>query len=253
MRTTDFFNVPLSSAANPGPVNTSTLGPAKVPRRNALALDAASDEPPPASQRTHFLTFASEAAFLTVRRSWLSLLESGFYWGPLSQARAAAELGGQEDGTFLVRNSADSRHLYTLSVQTPLGAANVRIKFDGGAFYLETERELEVSAPKFECIISLLQYYMRRTAAEEEEEEEEEERRTRSGGCGGAASPRRSRGVPLRLRRPLGRSRRPPRLDHCCRRTLSACCAQSGSNSALEGLPLPSKLKEFLAVYPFQL
>lgn len=58
---------------------------------------------------------------------WLDLQELdavGWYWGPLSRRSAETKLDGKPEGTFLVRDSSDRRHLFALSVRT--GSREVR-------------------------------------------------------------------------------------------------------------------------------
>ncbi|GCB73730.1 hypothetical protein scyTo_0002811 [Scyliorhinus torazame] len=164
------------------------------------------------------------------------LESSGFYWAALSGSEAKERLSGQPVGTFLLRDSADPRHLFTLSVRTETGITNLRVcqrqapAPGGGTFYLETEGGGTPASPSpeavaYNCVVKLADYYVRLS------------------GAGAALYRRRGRGqdpMPLLLRRPL--LCKVPALQDLCRRALNLQL----SSGDLEALPLPSSLREGL-------
>ncbi|KAK7075854.1 SOCS box protein [Halocaridina rubra] len=89
------------------------------------------------------------------------LAESGWYWERLSWRQAETLLQSTSLGTFIVRESADTRFLYSLSVQTERGPTSVRIHYTTGKFRLDCESYMTSSIPEFSSIITLIEYYIR--------------------------------------------------------------------------------------------
>lgn len=98
------------------------------------------------------------------------LEKSGFYWGAISGIKAKALLRDQPVGKFLVRDSSDSRHLFTITLVTATGITNVRIVLCEGLFSLDkkdtytTKRNREEfqhrCTPRFDCVVKMVFYYM---------------------------------------------------------------------------------------------
>ena len=94
-------------------------------------------------------------------RSLHRLLISGWYYGRMSWETARSKLRPAPVGTFLVRDSSDERHLFSLSVKTPRGTTSVRLVFSGG-FRLDcSDPAVEPAMPRFDCIIALITHYVR--------------------------------------------------------------------------------------------
>lgn len=174
-------------------------------------------------------TFASLQQYQMVLSTLRKLQESGFYWGAITGKEANAMLVAETTGTFLVRDSSDNRHLFTLSVKTASGTKNLRIQCDAASFYLQTEPKNIQSVPHFDCILKLVHYYMPQSKGN-----------TRGGNnyyiySGGEK-------IPLELIKPLSCSL--STLQHLCRKTVNGHLDVSSKRDQL-----PHHLKEFLQEY----
>ncbi|XP_054615495.1 suppressor of cytokine signaling 3-like [Dunckerocampus dactyliophorus] len=173
--------------------------------------------------------FASKAQYQMVLATLHKLQESGFYWGAITGKEANALLGAENTGTFLIRDSSDNRHLFTLSVKTVSGTKNLRVQCDAASFYLQTDPKNIHLVPHFDCILKLVQYYMPQSKGN-----------TRSGNVdyiytGGEK-------VPLELVKPLACSL--STLQHLCRKTVNGHLDISSKRDQL-----PHRLREFLQDY----
>ncbi|KAG7275882.1 hypothetical protein CRUP_033295 [Coryphaenoides rupestris] len=126
------------------------------PKPAAMSSGAAT---PPERARGSSLTpdrykpFSSQAHYQQVMLALRKLRESGFYWG-------RALLRSQAPGTFLVRDSSDHRHFFTLSVQTVRGTKNLRIHSERGGFFLQPDPHSARQPPQFDCVLKLIAHYM---------------------------------------------------------------------------------------------
>jgi SH2 domain len=64
-------------------------------------------------------------------------------------------------GTFLVRDSSDPDHLFSLSVQTTRGPTSVRLHYLNGEFRLDAQHHLAHHVPRFACVLRLIEHYVR--------------------------------------------------------------------------------------------
>lgn len=156
----------------------------------------------------------------------LSLL-TGWYWGSMNVAEAKERLQDTPEGTFLVRDSSHSEYLLTISVKTSAGPTNLRIEYQDGKFRLDSIICVRSRLKQFDSVVHLIEYYVltckdRKTGPE-----------TPSNGI-----------VHLYLNKPLYIST--PSLQHHCRITINKC-----TDKILE-LPLPTRLKEYLKEYQYQ-
>ncbi|KAI8520579.1 suppressor of cytokine signaling 2-like [Branchiostoma floridae x Branchiostoma belcheri] len=162
----------------------------------------------------------------------VNLLEaSGWYWGSLPGGKAKALLRPKQDGTFLVRDSENSAHLFSLSVKTPRGPTSVRIQYtEDGKFRLDSDKKSDT--PEFDCVVKLVNYYMAETIAGRDKHFWLE--------------PSGRREVPVKLCRPL--KGQVPALQHLCRTVIH----RHTTDGEVDKLPLPAPLRKFLLDYPYK-
>lgn len=171
-------------------------------------------------------TFTSSRQHQLILLALSKLQQSGFYWGAISGRKAQALLENQALGTFLLRDSSDTQHFFTLSVQTQQGTKNLRLECDANSFWLESHPHSQTAVPRFDCILKLVHHYMPQ---------------------GDSHSPCcyvHSEGgkVPLCLLRPLTSGL--TSLQHLCRKTVNG-----HQDMCLERQHLPIILQEFLQEY----
>ncbi|XDV14143.1 hypothetical protein PO909_002339 [Leuciscus waleckii] len=102
-----------------------------------------------------YKTFSSKLQYQMVQHAIRMLQESGFYWGSISGKEANHLLNSETSGTFLVRDSSDNRHFFTLSVKTESGTKNLRVQCDNKSFFLQTDSKSAQSVPRFDCVLKL--------------------------------------------------------------------------------------------------
>ncbi|XP_068161676.1 suppressor of cytokine signaling 3b [Antennarius striatus] len=194
----------------------------------------------------HYKPFSSHAHYQQVMCAFRKLQESGFYWGAVGGREASSRLRSEPPGTFLIRDSSDHHHFFTLSVQTARGTKNLRIHSEGGGFFLQPDPQNTQELPQFDCVLKLIAHYMGKGP---------DAGRSRDGACGGNSGEAEMKGrsvylihtggerIPLELRRPLLTSL--SSLKHLCRRTLNNR-GLGGSEGAEQ---LPHTLRDFLEEY----
>ncbi|XP_008069692.1 suppressor of cytokine signaling 2 isoform X2 [Carlito syrichta] len=140
---------------------------------------------------------------------------------------AKEKLKEAPEGTFLVRDSSHSDYLLTISVKTSAGPTNLRIEYQDGKFRLDSIICVKSKLKQFDSVVHLIDYYVQMC----------KDKQT------GPEAPRNGT-VHLYLTKPLYPSA--PSLQHLCRLTIHRCTA------AVWGLPLPTRLKDYLEEYKFQ-
>ncbi|XP_061446268.1 suppressor of cytokine signaling 3-like [Rhineura floridana] len=171
----------------------------------------------------HFKSFCGE--FEQVESALERLEASGFYWGSLSGTEAKQLLTSQPPGVFLVRDSSDHHHLFTLSIRTNTGITNLRIQQQGSAFHLEALPGAG-HAPAFHCVVQLVEHYLCLGTVER-------------GPC--YLEREGQPPVPLALLHPL--CCKVPTLQELCRRAVRASMRGRGDTRAqLQALPVPQGL-----------
>jgi len=91
----------------------------------------------------------------------LHLRLSGYYYANLSRKEAIQILQHTPVGTFLLRDSSDSRCLYALSIQTEAGPTSVRIHYVDGDFRLDASSSCVASnLPRFRSVLELVDFYV---------------------------------------------------------------------------------------------
>ncbi|KAM9295995.1 suppressor of cytokine signaling 3 [Gastrophryne carolinensis] len=172
-------------------------------------------------------TFSSRSQYNLVLSAVHKLQESGFYWSTVTGTQANMLLGSEPAGTFLIRDSSDNRHFFTLSVKTESGTKNLRIQCEPCGFSLQTDPRSSQPVPRFDCVLKLLRHYM--------PAKDSGNRRSYYIYSGGER-------VPLLLSRPLSTS--VSSLQHLCRKAVNGHLEEF---DAREQLPLP--IKDFLQEY----
>lgn len=99
--------------------------------------------------------------FQLINRTIQKLKMCGYYYEGLSWQQASDLLQNKQVGTFLVRDSANPRFLFSISVQTEHGPTSVRIHYARGLFRLDCPDSLVSCMPLFECVLQLVEYFVR--------------------------------------------------------------------------------------------
>ncbi|XP_069848978.1 suppressor of cytokine signaling 3 [Dipodomys merriami] len=105
-------------------------------------------------------TFSSKSEYQLVVNAVRKLQESGFYWSAVTGGEANLLLSAEPAGTFLIRDSSDQRHFFTLSVKTQSGTKNLRIQCEEGSFSLQSDPRSSQPVPRFDCVLKLVHHYM---------------------------------------------------------------------------------------------
>ncbi|XP_057599579.1 suppressor of cytokine signaling 2 isoform X1 [Hippopotamus amphibius kiboko] len=155
------------------------------------------------------------------------LSHTGWYWGSMTVNEAKEKLKEAPEGTFLIRDSSHSDYLLTISVKTSAGPTNLRIEYQDGKFRLDSIICVKSKLKQFDSVVHLIDYYVQMC----------KDKRT------GPEAPRNGT-VHLYLTKPLYTSA--PPLQHLCRLTINKC------TGTIWGLPLPTRLKDYLEEYKFQ-
>uniref|UniRef100_A0A8D2QFM1 Suppressor of cytokine signaling 2 n=1 Tax=Zonotrichia albicollis TaxID=44394 RepID=A0A8D2QFM1_ZONAL len=142
----------------------------------------------------------------------------------MTVAEAKERLQDAPEGTFLVRDSSHSEYLLTISVKTSAGPTNLRIEYQDGKFRLDSITCVRSRLKQFNSVVHLIEYYVLMCKDRTE---------TPSNGT-----------VHLYLNKPLYTSA--PSLQHRCR------IAINKSTNQIWELPLPTRLKEYLKEYQYQ-
>jgi hypothetical protein len=153
-----------------------------------------------------------------------NLKDSGWYWGEISKEDAHLMLESTAVGTFLLRDSTDACHLFTLCVRTESGVQNIRVNFSRGNFKLDS---VFPDLPAFRSVVGLIEFYL---DGDDKEfcittEDDTEELVT--------------------LRNPLWHE--VPSLQHLCRQVLLRKVSYDPSKCS--DLPIPQNLHDYLVDY----
>lgn len=151
------------------------------------------------------------------------LQQSGFYWGAISGREAQSLLESQSVGTFLLRDSSDTRHFFTLTVKMQQGTKNLRVQCDSSSFWLESDPHSH-TVPQFDCVLKMIHYYM----------PEGDSPCCYISSSGGK--------IPLTLHRPLTCGL--TSLQHLCRKTVNG-----NQDVCVQQQTLPQLIQDFLQKY----
>ena len=158
-----------------------------------------------------------------------NLKQSRMYWKGISRTDAKEQLQHSDPGTFLIRDSENLSHFFTLSLKSSSKVLNIRILYYKGKFTLETGRP--TTEPYFECVVKMIEYYVKLT---------------KDGYHINLASAR-GHVVKVKLIKPLWRSC--PSLRHICRVQLNR--QDLKRISRVGGLPV--EVKQYLQQYPYKI
>jgi len=149
---------------------------------------------------------------------------SGWYWEELPGENAIQLLKDKSIGTFLLRDSYDDCHLFTLSVKSYNNVVvSVRVIFSRGYFKLDSAFQ---DTPLFPSVVDLVEHYLA---------DEQRSFHVEVPDMGDFA---------VVLRRPLYKN--VLSLQHICRRTIVKHLQISDN---IDGLPLPPHLIDYLQDY----
>lgn len=158
------------------------------------------------------------------------LRQSGFYWGPITNHQAKIFLQNSKAGSFLIRDSADQRYLFTISLKTSTKVTNVRIVMQKSKFRLDSGNS-GVRIPSFNSILWLIDYYMQ-IAWQIKSYNATQERLTKDAN--------------FLLYYPLYKEL--PPLKHLCRRAINQ---NTASPESVYTLPISHGLQKYLRQWPY--
>ncbi|XP_059989286.1 suppressor of cytokine signaling 3 isoform X1 [Lagenorhynchus albirostris] len=139
------------------PPRRSTLAPCAMVTHSKFPAAGMSR---PLDTSLRLKTFSSKSEYQLVVNAVRKLQESGFYWSAVTGGEANLLLSAEPAGTFLIRDSSDQRHFFTLSVKTQSGTKNLRIQCEGGSFSLQSDPRSTQPVPRFDCVLKLVHHYM---------------------------------------------------------------------------------------------
>lgn len=166
----------------------------------------------------------------------LKLPSYGWYWGPMSRTEAEKKLSKLPDGSFLVRDSSDDRHLLSLSFRSDGRTLHTRIEHFNGmfSFYARSSsgcRDEDASSGAEAGCSSVVELIERSISD------------SQSGAfCYSRGRSVDSRSFPVCLSKPVSRFSSLATLQHMCRFVLR----QRVRIDHLEMLPLPPSVKAWL-------
>ena len=125
-------------------VNSASKGivPIAIPREISRRADV--PRPPPARINLSH----------TIRR----LRMCGWYWGDISSNQANFVLKNAQNGSFILRDSTDACHLFTLSLKANNIVMSVRVVFSRGLFKLDSWNHDD--SPSFSSVVDMIDYYL---------------------------------------------------------------------------------------------
>ena len=156
------------------------------------------------------------------------LAHYGWYWGPLTRLEAEDKLNGQDDGTFLIRDSCNEWYLFSLSFSVQGKTSHMRLKYRNGYFSLHDHDPVldsEENDTAFRSVPELIEKSM-------------EISQKRPLFYGSVTM------QPIRLLKPFSRRTKVQSLQHHCRFIIR----QSIRFDKIRQLPLPRHMHSFLEV-----
>ncbi|XP_071510397.1 uncharacterized protein [Diadema antillarum] len=198
------------------PSTTSRQTPARQGHENMVVIEMGEGFPSKEELARCRGEFAS-----SLRR----ISECGWYWGPMSWDDAEMRLENTPDGSFLVRDSSDDRHILSLTFRVQGSTHHTRIEHHNGKFSFWSQPTTHGSSSIVEFI-------------------EEAMRHSRNGRFLYFLRPRWPGlpPIPLQLLYPISRFQKARSLQHMCRFVIR----RHVRLDHIDALPLPRRLKEYL-------
>jgi hypothetical protein len=160
------------------------------------------------------------------------LENTGWYWGRISKSDATSALEQADAGTFLLRDSTDSRYYFSLSVRLQTNILNIRVLFSYGKFMFDCFETRLNDIPKFDCVVKLICYYV--TVSQKQDK-----RRVLARSEVGDSE--------IKLEKPL--LNKVPTLQHLCRRVVNRTLTKEEQSQLL----LPNTVEKFMREYPYSI
>lgn len=167
------------------------------------------------------------------------LCDGCFYYSNIGSTEAKTILKPCAVGTFIIRDSSDSKYLYTISVKTKRGPTSIRICYEHGRFSLDSDVKSRSRMPKFSTLLDLVDFYVRKSIGKESEQCRFLDKWGK-------------KDLPIVMSVP--KQNDVPSLKHLTRTLVNRCLPATGSSSVrllIEKLPLPKPLKSYLKDYPY--
>lgn len=163
---------------------------------------------------------------LSLTKSLETLSHYNWYWGPINRYEAEDILKGKPDGSFLVRDSSNEFHLYSVSFRSRGRTCHTRILYENGRFGFLTPTGLMGT----KTVVGLIKRSIKIS---------QKGALCYSKGPGFLDTPH-----PIRFMTPVSRFEDLPSLQHLCRFVIR----QNSRCDKLHELPLPPKLIKYLNV-----
>ncbi|XP_048745966.2 suppressor of cytokine signaling 2-like [Ostrea edulis] len=168
-----------------------------------------------------------------------SLAQTGWYYEHFTRKDAKCLLQKETEGTFLIRDSSDSRYLYSLSVKTGRDATSVRILYRKGKFRMDCDESSRVKMPTFDSAVGLVDFYARMTQMGKSK-------------AGRWLESSGKRDLPIVLQKP--KLNCVSDLKHLCRLSINRNLPKTQNRTkvlnSMDKLPIPRPLKSYLKDYP---
>ncbi|KAL4240828.1 JAK pathway signal transduction adaptor [Mactra antiquata] len=169
----------------------------------------------------------------------LDILQCGcFYYPDIGSSEAKQLLKPCAVGSYIVRNSSDPKYLYTISVKTKRGPTSIRICYEYGRFSLDADERSKSQMPQFDSLLHLIDFYVRCS----DKRADQCRFLDRNG----------KKDLPIVLKEPKRND--VPSLRHLSRTLINRSIPSKKSSelaTAVEKLPLPKPLKNYINDYPF--
>ncbi|XP_033101842.1 uncharacterized protein LOC117104972 [Anneissia japonica] len=192
---------------------------------SSLPENQDNDVPPAIPERDVIVNEEAEKTRGEFTSSLRKISDCGWYWGPMSWDDAESRLENTPDGSFLVRDSSDDRHILSLSFRAQGTTHHTRIEHHNGKFSFWSQPTSHGSASIVEFIEEAMQH-------------------SRNGRYLYFLRPRLPGfpPAPVQLLYQISRFQKARSLQHMCRFVIR----KHARLDHIDLLPLPKRLKEYL-------